>query len=137
MFQLKQWPAQDYWNSLTRPVVMGGGLGNAVDNFPTSVNSANFIKRQIVKSVLEGKLQPIDLSPEDLASATMMMDDNGEEALYIPHRPEPRSSPQPTEAAFLTVAGGMHTPVGMSSGTLIIPPGLTNAHGPVETGQKK
>ncbi|KAK5113992.1 hypothetical protein LTR62_003115 [Meristemomyces frigidus] len=94
---------QDYVNSLTEPV-LPGSLGNAVWNFPSNVNSANYIKRQVVKSVLEGKIQSIDLSDEDLATATMVIDEYGEPAALLPRKWADDSVPRPTTADLLTSA---------------------------------
>jgi hypothetical protein len=80
------------------------------NDFATDVASANFVKRQLVKSILEGNLETVDLSDEDLATATMIADEDGELAAIIPHKWEDPSSPRPTPAGELTSTAAVSTP---------------------------
>lgn len=107
MFQFKQWPAQDYWNTLTQQRGLGGPL-NPMPNYATDVASANFVKRQMVKSVLEGKLMTTRLSAEDLETATVIMDEDGSGSGYalLLEKWEDPVKPRPVAAMQVTATPG-------------------------------
>ncbi|KAK5129371.1 hypothetical protein LTR08_003556 [Meristemomyces frigidus] len=104
MTQFFGWPYQDYWNPMTQPV-LPGGLGAPQPNYATNLAMGNWIKRQVVQSVLEGKLESDDLLEEfdeRLQSATMVVNAHGEEAAILVTPWHDPSSPHPLDAEFVT-----------------------------------
>jgi len=137
MFYGKQWPSQDYWNYETQPV-LPGGLGAAQPNYATNVASANYAKRQIIKSVLEGKLKTVDLSEEDLETATMIVDQFGEEAAIILNKWEDPSSPRPTTASLVTgVPIVVESHIDGSTTAVLAAARMTESEPPMETGARR
>lgn len=136
MFYQKQWPAQDYWNYETSSA-LPGGQGPPMPNYATNVNSANYAKRQIIKSVLEGKLKTVDVSEEDLETATLVVDQYGAEAAIILNKWEDPSSPRPTTVALVTVVSAMQGHTAESTTAISAAARMTGSESPIETGVRR
>jgi hypothetical protein len=101
MFNIKGWPLQDYRSYFTQCRGLGGLL-NPVFSPCTDVASANWLKRREVQSILEGKLEVLEIDLNG-TSVDTWLEKRHQEA--FPHR----TSPKPTlaEATLLaeTAAG--------------------------------
>lgn len=136
IFYQKQWPAQDYWNFETSSA-LPGGMGPPMPNYATNVNSANYAKRQIIKSVLEGKLKTVDVSEEDLETATLVVDQYGGEAAIVLNKWEDPSSPRPTTAALVTDVSTSQSYTAGSTTSISAAARMTESESARETGLRR
>jgi hypothetical protein len=96
MFVNYNWPLQDYKTYVSQARGLGGLLAAGL-NAPSNVNSANYLKRQEVMSVLKGEL---DYADSSLNSTETVLNADGNTKWAD------TTSPRPIEA----VATATHTP---------------------------
>jgi hypothetical protein len=90
MFNIKGWPLQEYRSSLTQSRGLGGLL-NPTFAPCTDVTSANWLKRREVQSILEGKIEVLEIDLNGTSVDTYL------EKRYHEAFPN-RTSPKPTLA---------------------------------------
>lgn len=121
---------------MTSTLLRSDGYGNVEPNYPDDVQSANWVKRQEAKSVLEGKLEYVNVFEHESFVATVVQDKYGEAgALYVDAWIDP-SSPRPVVVLSTTTGVRSEEPTAIPSVGSLTGAGLMKDPRPVETGSR-